>query len=61
MSNHPIENHDSLSDSSTPEWQKAWTSELSRRLVEIKEGRVQLIDADEVHEELQAELQLTQK
>lgn len=59
MSTHRIENHDSLSDPSTPEWQKAWTSELSRRLVEIQEGRVQLIDADEVHEELQAELQLT--
>lgn len=40
-----------------PEWQRAWSQELARRLESIATGRAELIDADTVHEELRAELQ----
>jgi putative addiction module component (TIGR02574 family) len=49
--------YDSLDGGQDPEWERAWTSELARRIAEIHEGRAELIDADEVHAELQVELQ----
>jgi putative addiction module component (TIGR02574 family) len=50
--------YDSLDGPPNPEWERAWTMELSRRLSEIEHGRVELVDADEVHVALRAELQL---
>jgi putative addiction module component (TIGR02574 family) len=40
-----------------PEWQRAWSQEIARRLETIADGRAELIDADVVHAELRAELQ----
>jgi hypothetical protein len=40
-----------------PEWQRAWSQELARRLESIATGRAELIDADTVHEERRAALQ----
>lgn len=37
-----------------PSWQAAWTAELDRRIAEIREGRVQLVDAAEVFSEARA-------
>jgi putative addiction module component (TIGR02574 family) len=34
----------------------AWTQEIEQRVEDIAAGRVELIDADEVHAELRAEL-----
>jgi hypothetical protein len=34
------------------EWEATWSSELARRLQEIREGRVELVDGDEVLAEL---------
>ncbi|HWO24033.1 MAG TPA: addiction module protein [Kofleriaceae bacterium] len=39
-----------------PEWEQAWARELEQRVEDVVAGRVQLIDADEVHAELRAEL-----
>ena len=37
-----------------PEWQSAWTKELQGRVADVEHGRVELIDADDVHRELRA-------
>jgi putative addiction module component (TIGR02574 family) len=34
------------------EWDAAWAAEIDRRVREIREGRVQLVDGDEVMAEL---------
>ena len=39
-----------------PGWAEAWSDELARRLADVAGGRVELVDADEVHAELRAEL-----
>ena len=39
-----------------PQWERAWSREIERRVEDIVAGRVELIDADEVHAELRAEL-----
>jgi putative addiction module component (TIGR02574 family) len=39
-----------------PEWERAWSREIERRIEDIVAGRVDLVDADEVHAELRAEL-----
>ena len=36
----------------TQEWEAAWSAELDRRVREVREGRVQLVDGDEVMAEL---------
>lgn len=36
----------------TQEWEAAWSAELHRRVREVREGRVQLVDGDEVMAEL---------
>ena len=48
--------YDSLDEEEAldPEWQSAWTKELERRIADVEHGRVELIDADEVHRELRA-------
>ena len=33
---------------SPEEWQEAWTEEIRRRLEDVREGRAELVDADEV-------------
>jgi len=35
-----------------PEWQSAWTTEIQSRIADVEQGRVELIDADDVHREL---------
>jgi putative addiction module component (TIGR02574 family) len=39
-----------------PEWGRAWSREIEQRVEDIVAGRVELVDADEVHAELRAEL-----
>lgn len=39
-----------------PDWEQAWSQEIGRRVAEISSGRVALVDADEVHRDLRAEL-----
>ena len=39
-----------------PEWERAWSREIEQRVEDIVAGRAELIDADEVHAELRAEL-----
>jgi putative addiction module component (TIGR02574 family) len=39
-----------------PEWEEAWSKEIAQRVQEIVDGKADLIDADEVHAELRAEL-----
>jgi hypothetical protein len=36
----------------TQEWEAAWSAELDRRVREVREGRVQLVDGDDVMAEL---------
>ncbi len=44
-----------------PEWSDAWSDEIERRLQDIAAGRVELIDAQTVHDELAAELRSLRK
>jgi putative addiction module component (TIGR02574 family) len=37
-----------------PNWQAAWTAELDRRIADIREGRVKLVDAADVFSEARA-------
>lgn len=37
-------------------WEEAWSVEIERRLAEVTAGSVKLVDADDVHAELRAEL-----
>jgi len=37
---------------SAQEWEAAWSAELDRRVREVREGRVELVDGDEVLAEL---------
>lgn len=39
-----------------PEWEREWARELEQRVEDVVAGRVELVDADEVHAGLQAEL-----
>lgn len=39
-----------------PEWEQAWSQEIGRRVADIADRRVELIDADDAHIELRAEL-----
>lgn len=38
-----------------PEWQRAWSKEIQIRITDVEQGRVELIDADEVHRALRTE------
>jgi putative addiction module component (TIGR02574 family) len=46
-----LEPHDG-EEITTLEWEAAWSAELARRLQEIRDGRVELVDGDEVLAEL---------
>ena len=49
--------YESLGDQpEDPEWERAWAAELERRVQDVGDGRVDLLDADDVHAELRAEL-----
>ena len=49
--------YESLEEQSIdPEWEQAWGQEIARRIADITDGRVELIDADEAHDELRTEL-----
>lgn len=37
-----------------PEWEAAWTAEIQRRVADIREGRVETIDGEEVMAEMRA-------
>lgn len=37
-----------------PEWQSAWTKEIQSRMADVEQGRVELIDGDDVHRRLRA-------
>jgi len=37
-----------------PDWEAAWTAEIDRRMQDIREGRVKLIEADEAFARLHA-------
>ncbi len=39
-----------------PAWESAWSDEIARRVQEIADGKVQLVDADDMHAELRKEL-----
>ncbi len=43
-------------ESLDPAWEQAWSGEVDGRLAEVVAGKVALLDADEVHSELRAEL-----
>ena len=48
--------YESLVDESLdPEWEQAWSDEIKRRVKDVADGRVELVDADDVHRELRAE------
>ena len=44
-----------------PEWERAWAAEIERRVQDVADGRVELLDADEVHADLRAELRDTDR
>lgn len=37
-----------------PDWEAAWTAEIDRRMQDIREGRVKLLDGKEVMAEMRA-------
>ncbi len=43
-------------ESLDPAWEQAWSQEVERRLADVNAGKVALIDAEEVHSSLRAEL-----
>jgi putative addiction module component (TIGR02574 family) len=38
------------------QWEAVWSDEIARRLAQVARGEVELVDADEVHAELQQAL-----
>lgn len=49
--------YESLVDESLdPEWERAWSDEIRQRVKDVADNRVELVDADDVHRELRAEL-----
>lgn len=49
--------YESLVDESLdPEWQREWSTEIDRRMKDVTENGVELVDADDVHRELREEL-----
>jgi hypothetical protein len=38
------------------EWEREWSKEIEQRMTDVADNRVELIDADDVHRELRAEL-----
>ena len=50
-----------ISDDEQAEVDAAWRSELRRRIDDIESGRVELLDADEVHAQIRAKLAAMRK
>jgi putative addiction module component (TIGR02574 family) len=50
-----------LSEPVDPEWERAWGAEIDQRVRDVASGTVQLMDADDVHAELQQELRNAKK
>lgn len=49
--------YESLDDEpGDPAWERAWSDEIARRVQEIADGKVQLVDADDMHAELRSGL-----
>ena len=49
--------YESLDDTLVdPAWESAWSDEIARRVQEIADGKVQLVDADDMHNALRDEL-----
>ena len=49
--------YESLVDESLdPEWERAWSDEIQKRMADVSAGTAELIDADEVHAQLRDEL-----
>jgi len=49
--------YESLVDESLdPEWERAWSEEIEKRMADVLADRVELIDADDVHAQLRGEL-----
>lgn len=55
---HPPVGDDDDDAPADPGWDEAWDRELDRRIAEVREGRVQLIPADQVFAELDEKLKL---
>ena len=54
--------YESLDDEPVdPAWERAWSDEIVRRVQEVAEGKVQLVDADEMHDELREEFRSVDK
>lgn len=52
---------DDAVDEEQPEVDAAWRGEFRRRIDDIERGKVELLDADEVHAQLRAELAVRRK
>ena len=50
-----------ISDDEQAEVDAAWRSELRRRIDDIESGKVELLDADEVHAQIRAKLAAMRK
>ncbi len=49
--------YESLIDSAVdPDWERAWSSEIDQRMDDVVAGRVELVDAEDVHGELRSDL-----
>ncbi len=49
--------YDSITDEVVdPAWEKVWSEEIARRVQDIVDGEVELVDAEDVHAQLRAEL-----
>jgi putative addiction module component (TIGR02574 family) len=48
--------YESLVDESLdPEWERVWSEEIEQRMKDVADGRIELIDADDVHREIRAD------
>ena len=50
-----------VDESLDPKWERAWSDEIAKRMADVSGSRVELIDADDVHAQLRAELRDTQR
>lgn len=48
-----------VEESLDPDWQREWSKEIQQRMNDVADSRVELIDADDVHRDLRAELRDT--
>lgn len=49
--------YESLEDEARdPDWEQAWSQEIVRRIADVTSGRVELVDANLLHEALRTEI-----